>query len=49
LKALYDKYKASGLKVVYINTDDDVVRWKNHVMKNELVWINVSEKLKILK
>lgn len=46
LKALYDKYKASGLKVVYFNNDDDVVRWKEHVKKNGLTWINVSERLK---
>jgi thiol-disulfide isomerase/thioredoxin len=46
LKGLYYKYKASGLKVVYFNNDDDVMRWKNHVKKNELTWINVSEKLK---
>ena len=46
LKALYDKYKNRGLKVVYFNNDDDVMRWKNHVKKNELTWINVSEKLK---
>ena len=49
LKALYDKYKASGLKVVYFNNDDDVVRWKNHVKKNKLIWINVSEKVKFSK
>lgn len=46
LKRLYNKYKASGLKVVYFNNDDDVVRWKNHVKKNELTWINVSEREK---
>ena len=46
LKGLYDKYKASGLKVVYFNIDDDIVRWKAHVRKNQLNWINVSEKLK---
>lgn len=46
LKTLYEKYKASGLKVVYFNNDDDVVRWKEHVKKNELTWINVSERLK---
>ncbi|TBO36444.1 TlpA family protein disulfide reductase [Pedobacter kyonggii] len=46
LKALYDKYKASGLKVVYFNNDDDVVKWKEHIKKNELTWINVSERLK---
>lgn len=46
LKRLYDKYKGSGLKVVYFNNDDDVVRWKEHVKKNELTWINVSEREK---
>ena len=46
LKSLYEKHKGSGLKVVYFNNDDDVLRWKNHVEKNKLTWINVSEKLK---
>lgn len=46
LKMLYDKYKQKGLKVIYFNDDDDVIRWKKHVAKNKLTWINVSEKLK---
>ncbi|RYE52778.1 MAG: redoxin domain-containing protein [Sphingobacteriales bacterium] len=46
LKGLYDRYKSSGLKVVYFNIDDDVVKWKAHVKKNQLSWINVSEKQK---
>jgi thiol-disulfide isomerase/thioredoxin len=46
IKALYDKYSTSGLKVVYFNNDDDVPRWKEHVKKNGLTWINVSERLK---
>jgi len=46
LKALYERYKGKGLKVVYFNIDDDVVRWRNHVRKNKLNWINVSERLK---
>ena len=46
LKTLYQKYKAAGLQVVYFNNDSDVVRWKNHVEKNKLTWINVSERLR---
>lgn len=46
LKNLYDKYKQNGLKVIYFNDDDDTKRWKDHVSKNKLTWINVSEKLK---
>lgn len=46
LKSLYDTYKGDGLKVVYFNDDADVTRWKEHVSKNDLTWINVSEKLK---
>lgn len=46
LKSLYDAYKGKGLKVIYFNDDNDVTRWKEHVSKNELTWINVSEKLK---
>lgn len=44
LKKLYDEYKEKGLKVVYFNNDDNVVRWKEHVKKNKLDWINVSER-----
>ena len=46
LKEMYSKYKSKGLKVVYFNNDDDVVRWKKHVQSNKLDWINVSERLK---
>jgi peroxiredoxin len=46
LKELYEKYKAKGLKIVYFNEDDDVSRWKTHVQKNNLTWINVSERVK---
>jgi len=46
LKKLYQIYKQKGLKVIYFNDDDNVVRWKEHVSKNKLTWINVSEKLK---
>ena len=45
LKKLYDKYKGKGLKVIYFNDDDDRIRWQNHVSKNKLTWINVSENL----
>lgn len=46
LKSLYDTYKEKGLKVIYFNDDDNIVIWKEHVSKNKLTWINVSEKLK---
>lgn len=46
LKEMYSKYKNKGLKVIYFNNDDDVVRWKKHVQSNKLDWINVSECLK---
>jgi len=46
LKEMYRKYKSKGLKVIYFNNDDDVVRWKKHVQSNKLDWINVSERLK---
>jgi thiol-disulfide isomerase/thioredoxin len=49
IKSLYGKYKERGLKVVYFNNDDDELRWQNHVKKNGLTWINVSEKLKFSK
>lgn len=45
LKKLYGIYRGKGLKVVYFNDDDDLIRWKQHVSKNKLTWINVSEKL----
>lgn len=46
LKYLYNTYKDRGLKVVYFNVDDDVLRWKKHISSNKLTWINVSERLK---
>lgn len=46
LKQLYETYKQKGLKVIYFNDDDNVIRWKEHVSKNKLSWINVSERLK---
>lgn len=46
LKQVYEKYKSEGLKVVYFNNDSDVKRWKEHILKNKLTWINVSERLK---
>jgi thiol-disulfide isomerase/thioredoxin len=46
LKQVYEKYKPEGLKVVYFNNDSDVERWKEHIRKNKLTWINVSERLK---
>lgn len=46
LKELYRTYKKKGLKVIYFNNDDNVTRWKEHVLVNKLDWINVSERLK---
>jgi thiol-disulfide isomerase/thioredoxin len=46
LKKLYQSYSKNGLKVIYFNDDNNVVRWKEHVLKNNLTWINVSERLK---
>lgn len=46
LKKLYQTYKQKGLKVIYFNDDDNITRWKEHVTKNNLTWINVSEGLK---
>ncbi|HEY0897835.1 MAG TPA: TlpA disulfide reductase family protein [Sphingobacteriaceae bacterium] len=48
LKRLYDKYKSKGLKVIYFNMDDKVAKWKEHIDKNNLTWINVSEKTKMI-
>lgn len=47
LLLLYNKYKARGLKVVYFNLDNDVDKWRAHIAKNKLEWINVSERNKI--
>jgi peroxiredoxin len=46
-KALYDKYKAKGVEVVYFNLDDNTKKWTEHIDKNKLTWINVSEKTKM--
>lgn len=46
LKKLYTIYNPMGLRIVYFNDDDDIIRWREHVKTNKLTWINVSEKLK---
>lgn len=46
LKKVYDTYKAKGLKVIYFNDDDNLVKWKEHIKNFNLDWINVSERLK---
>jgi thiol-disulfide isomerase/thioredoxin len=43
LLKLYNKYKDKGLKVVYFNLDDNRQAWAEHIKKNNLTWINVSE------
>lgn len=44
LKSLYDKFKNTGLQIVYINLDDNIKTWLNHIKTNKLAnWINVSE------
>jgi thiol-disulfide isomerase/thioredoxin len=48
LLAMYNKYKSQGFKVVYFNIDDNVSKWKEHVSKRNLTWINVSEQTKPL-
>ena len=40
---LYNKYKESGLKVIYFNLDDNIESWREHVKKNNTGWIDVSE------
>ncbi|MES2653388.1 MAG: TlpA disulfide reductase family protein [Bacteroidota bacterium] len=42
----YNRYKDKGLKVVYFNLDTNVRIWKEHIKKNNLSWINVSERTK---
>lgn len=46
IKSFYDKYKDKGLEVVYFNFDDNDKKWKEHIAKNNLSWINVSEGVK---
>ncbi|HXH98690.1 MAG TPA: thioredoxin-like domain-containing protein [Sphingobacteriaceae bacterium] len=49
LKSLYEKYRPNGLEIVYFNLDDNVQKWKNHIVRNNLTWINVSEQTKFEK
>lgn len=46
LNAFYNKYKKYGLKVVYFNLDNNISKWKEHIQKGKLNWINVSESTK---
>lgn len=43
LKEIYNKYKKTGLKIVYFNLDDNIKAWKSHIQKHKFTWINVSE------
>jgi len=43
LLALYHKYRSAGLKVVYFDLDNSADTWHEHIKKNKLDWINVSE------
>lgn len=46
LKAFYDAYKKNGLEVVYFNLDSNDKKWKEHISKNNLNWVNVSDGLR---
>lgn len=46
LKSFYNNYKNKGLEVIYFNFDDNDKKWKEHISKNQLNWINVSDGLK---
>lgn len=46
LKSFYNNYKDKGLEVIYFNFDDNDKKWKEHIFKNQLDWINVSDGLK---
>jgi len=43
LLALYHKYRSAGLKVVYFDLDNSANTWHEHIKKNKLDWINLSE------
>jgi thiol-disulfide isomerase/thioredoxin len=43
LLKLYKTFEPQGLKIVYFNLDDDKNKWFEHIKKNRLEWINVSE------
>jgi len=47
LLTLYHKYRSTGLKVVYFNLDNGIITWKEHINKNKLDWINVSERTQV--
>jgi thiol-disulfide isomerase/thioredoxin len=43
LVQLYKTFEPQGLKIVYFNLDDNRSKWLEHIKKNNLEWINVSE------
>lgn len=43
LKSIYQRYNKRGLEIVYINLDDNNKKWRAHVARNKLNWINLSE------
>lgn len=45
-KKLYGQYKSKGLEIIYFNLDDRMKYWSEHIKKNKLQWVNVSERTK---
>ena len=43
LKNIYKQYKNSGVEVIAVAIDDDASVWKNHIRKDSLIWINLSD------
>lgn len=46
LRKISDNYSKSGLKIVYINLDDDLQKWKKHVQTVPSEWIHISDRQK---
>jgi peroxiredoxin len=43
LKEIYNQYKDLGVVIIGIALDDDAALWKNHIRKDSLPWISVSD------
>lgn len=45
LKKISDSFSSRGLKIVYINLEDDLQKWKDHLQTVPSAWTHLSDRL----
>ena len=46
LRQLNEKYKGNGFRIVYVNLDEKMEKWKSQVIQDKMNWLNISENVK---